>query len=259
MPTATNRATRQRRIPHHLDARNRRTALSSFALAVVVALVASAVAPHIAKAATATEKSQELAILVAAHTAYTQPGALPGIRMVPGTQPVTGTQTTLPVLRRAVTNQGVAWLLVMLPGRPNGAQGWIEERGTVRAATSWRIVVMTTSRRVFVYRRGALVRTFRAVVGKPSTPTPLGVFFVSESVRMPPGSVGGPFALALSAHSDVLRTFGGGSGQIAIHGTARLNDAIGTASSHGCVRLADQDIRWMAAHIAPGVPVEIAR
>ena len=61
-----------------------------------------------------------------------------------------------------------------------------------------------------------------AIVGKPSTPTPHGRFFVEESVRMPPGSAGGPFALALSAHSDALRTFEGGSGQVAIHGVANL-------------------------------------
>jgi lipoprotein-anchoring transpeptidase ErfK/SrfK len=75
---------------------------------------------------------------------------------------------------------------------------------------------------------------------------------------MPVGSSGGPNALALSAHSDVLRTFDGGSGQIAIHGVANLAGAMGTASSHGCVRLAERDIRWIAAHIAPGVPVDIA-
>ena len=74
---------------------------------------------------------------------------------------------------------------------------------------------------------------------------------------MPAGDPGGPFALALSAHSNVLRTFEGGSGQIAIHGIENLDGVLGTASSHGCVRLADKDIRWLAAHIAPGVPVDV--
>jgi lipoprotein-anchoring transpeptidase ErfK/SrfK len=178
-------------------------------------------------------------------------------RRVSFSRPITGEQTALPVLDRLGTPEGVAWLLVMLPGRPNGTRGWIEQRGTRRRTTSWRIVVKTASRRLLVYRRGMLVRTFPAVVGKPATPTPHGVFFVEESVRMPAGSAGGPFGLALSAHSDVLRTFEGGTGQIAIHGVAKLSGAVGTASSHGCVRLADRDIRWMAAHIAPGVPVVI--
>ena len=74
---------------------------------------------------------------------------------------------------------------------------------------------------------------------------------------MLPGSAGAPFALALSARSDVLQEFEGGPGQIAIHGVGSLGGTPGTAVSHGCVRLANRDIRWLAARIAPGVPVTI--
>ncbi len=76
---------------------------------------------------------------------------------------------------------------------------------------------------------------------------------------MPPAAPVAPYALALSAHSDVLQEFEGGSGQIAIHGLAISQASLGTASSHGCIRLDDQSIRWLAAHIAPGVPVRITR
>jgi len=91
-----------------------------------------------------------------------------------------------------------------------------------------------------------------AVVGAPSTPTPQGRFFVEESVRMPAGTPGGPFALALSARSNVLQEFEGGPGQIALHGLANLGGRPGTAASHGCVRLANSNIRWMAGRIPPG-------
>lgn len=145
----------------------------------------------------------------------------------------------------------------MVPGRPNGTKGWIAQRGTVLTATRWHLVVRTASRRVLVYRQGRLVRSFAAVVGKPSTPTPHGRFFVEESVRMLLGSAGAPFALALSARSDVLQEFDGGPGQIALHGVANLGGTPGTAVSRGCVRLADRSIRWLAARVAPGVPVTI--
>jgi len=72
---------------------------------------------------------------------------------------------------------------------------------------------------------------------------------------MLPGAAGGPFALALSARSNVLKQFGGGPGQIAMHGVANLGGTPGTAVSHGCIRLANSHIRWMAARLAPGVPV----
>jgi lipoprotein-anchoring transpeptidase ErfK/SrfK len=125
--------------------------------------------------------------------------------------------------------------------------------------TSWQLVVRTSKRRVLVYQHGRLVRAFAAIVGKPSTPTPHGQFFVEESVRMLPGSPGAPFALALSARSNVLQEFEGGPGQIAIHGVGNLGGSPGTAISHGCVRLADRSIRWLAARLAPGVPVTITR
>jgi lipoprotein-anchoring transpeptidase ErfK/SrfK len=163
------------------------------------------------------------------------------------------------VIGHRVTAAGVPLLHVLLPGRPNGSRGWIEQGGTTVAHTTWRIEVRTASRRVLVYHHGRLARTLVAVVGKPSTPTPHGFFFVEESVRMPAESPGAPYALALSAHSDVLQEFGGGPGQVAIHGLAHLTGELGTASSHGCVRLGDESIRWLAARIAPGVPVRITR
>ena len=74
---------------------------------------------------------------------------------------------------------------------------------------------------------------------------------------MLPGSAGGPFALALSARSNVLQEFDGGPGQIGLHGVANLGGTPGTAVSHGCVRLDNPSISWLAARIAPGVPVTI--
>jgi hypothetical protein len=58
----------------------------------------------------------------------------------------------------------------------------------------------------------------RAWVRKVSTPTPTGNFFVEENMATPSGEAGGPFALALSARSNVLHQFDGRPGQIAIHG-----------------------------------------
>jgi lipoprotein-anchoring transpeptidase ErfK/SrfK len=101
------------------------------------------------------------------------------------------------------------------------------------------------------------VRAFQAVVGKPSTPTPTGRFFVEETVQMQAGEAGGPFALALSARSNVLQEFEGGPGQIAIHGRDNLGGTLGTAASHGCIRLATASIDWLAGRMGPGTPVTI--
>ena len=104
------------------------------------------------------------------------------------------------------------------------------------------------------------MRTFPVVVGKPSTPTPArAVLRRGEHPRCRRGSAGAPYALATSARSNVLQEFEGGPGQIALHGVTNLGGTPGTAVSHGCVRLADATIRWLAARMSPGVPVTITR
>ncbi|MGB9185049.1 MAG: L,D-transpeptidase [Solirubrobacteraceae bacterium] len=113
------------------------------------------------------------------------------------------------------------------------------------------------ARRVRVYYNGRILRSFPAVVGKPSTPTPSGTFFVEETVTMPASMPGGPYALALSARSSVFQEFDGGPGQIAIHGRVGLGGDLGQAESHGCMRLGTAAIDWLAARIGAGVRVDI--
>lgn len=204
------------------------------------------------------QATQELAVLRTPHAAHRAPNVgSPQLTLVPARRPITGEQTTLPVIARSIDPSGVRWLDVMLPGRPDGSTGWIAQQGTRPLVTPWRIVVALAARRVSVYDNGRLARSFQAVVGKPSTPTPTGRFFVEETVQMPPSEAGGPYALALSARSNVLQEFEGGPGQIGIHGRDNLGGTLGTAASHGCVRLATASIDWLVARVGPGTPVTI--
>jgi lipoprotein-anchoring transpeptidase ErfK/SrfK len=172
-------------------------------------------------------------------------------------RPITGVPTVLPVVGRRTDGAGRVWLRVELPGRPNGHEGWITAAGVREATTPWRVRIDLSARRVTVQRAGRTVRRFTAVVGKPSTPTPRGRFFVEENVRLGPGDVGAPYALALSARSTVLQEFEGGPGQIAMHGRTNVGGVLGTAVSHGCIRLDDRAIAWMARRIPTGAPVTI--
>ena len=204
------------------------------------------------------QTTQQLAILLTAHGAHRAPAAgSPLLSLVAASRPITGERTTLPVVGHATGPGGVRWLRVMLPGRPDGSTGWIAQQGTRALATGWRILVDLAARSVRVYRNGRTVRTFGAVVGKPVTPTPTGQFFVEETVQIAAGEPDGPFALALSARSNVLQEFEGGPGQIGIHGRDGLGGTLGQAESHGCIRLATPSIDWLAARIGPGTPVKI--
>jgi lipoprotein-anchoring transpeptidase ErfK/SrfK len=218
------------------------------ALAFVVATPAPAAAPP----------PQPLAVLLRAHVAHSAPNAdAHAIEVVAGRRPLTRVPTVLPVLGRG--GRGHSWLRVRLPGRPNSHAGWISARGTRATETEWRILVSLSARRVTVTRSGRAVRRFRAVVGKPSTPTPRGVFFVEEALALSSYEAGGPYALATSARSNALQEFDGGPGQIALHGTDNLTGALGTAVSHGCIRLGTHAITWLSRRIGAGVPVTVTR
>jgi lipoprotein-anchoring transpeptidase ErfK/SrfK len=207
-----------------------------------------------ANAAPTVAPTQELVTLLAAQAVRSAPNAsATPLATLEAQRPITGVRTVLPVLGHAVGG----WLRVRLPGRPNGSTGWIRTRATAVGVTPWHIVVDTARRRVLVFRAGRVVKIFRAVVGKPSTPTPAGTFFVEEAVRLSPADVGAPFALALSARSNVLQEFDGGPGQIALHGLSNIGGILGTAASHGCVRLDDAAMRWLVGRIGAGVPVTV--
>jgi lipoprotein-anchoring transpeptidase ErfK/SrfK len=180
------------------------------------------------------------------------------VSTIPARRPLTRVRTVLPVLAvKTAEGGGPAWLRVTLPGRPNGRTGWIMAKDAKLSTTPWRLTVTLASRTVEVRYGGQIVRRFRAVIGAPSTPTPRGDFFVEESVSIGAQAPGGPYALALSARSAVLQEFNGGPGQIAIHGSQGLSGALGSAVSHGCIRVSGSAISWLAARIDAGTPITV--
>lgn len=210
--------------------------------------------------ASSVAASQPLVVVQQGHFARTRPNAgARRVEYVNALRPLTRVRTVLPVLGYATSSAGNPWVNVRLPGRPNGHEGWIPASGTRRTSTAWHVAIRLSTRRVTVYRDGRAKRRFAAVVGKPSTPTPRGRFFIEEAVELSSRDVGGPFALAASARSDVLQEFAGGPGQIALHGTDDLSGALGTAASHGCIRLSTRAITWLARRIGSGVPLTITR
>jgi lipoprotein-anchoring transpeptidase ErfK/SrfK len=224
----------------------------------VLAIGGAGVAPAAPAPTPRPWSAQPLVALLGGHVARRAPNSdAARIEAVAARRPLTGARTVLPVLGHRGPDE--AWLLVRLPGRPNGHTGWISASRTRRTTTPWQIVVSLSRRHVDVLRGGRVVREFAAIVGKRSTPTPSGTFFVEEALRLSPSASGAPFALATSARSDTLREFDGGPGQIALHGTGNLSGSLGTAVSHGCVRLSPHAITWLAGRIGAGVPVTIER
>jgi hypothetical protein len=150
-----------------------------------------------------------------------------------------------------------AWLHVFLPARPNGSTGWVRAADVDVRGVPYRVDVLRSAHQLRLYERDRLVKTFPVAIGTRDTPTPGGTFYLKELIRPTNrGGVYGPYAYGLSGFSDVLTTFSGGEGVIGIHGT---NDpsVIGTDVSHGCIRLRNADITYLAQRLPLGTPVQI--
>jgi lipoprotein-anchoring transpeptidase ErfK/SrfK len=183
-------------------------------------------------------------------------------RVVWRAQPQTdwsGEPQSLLVLGSAVRG-GQLWLRLLLPIRPDGTSAWIPRNRVTLSRTRYWLVVAKHRRLVQVYVDGALRDSFPAVIGKPATPTPDGLAAIYERDRQPdPAGFLGPWALPLTALSNVLRSFGGGPGRIAIHGRGgpSLLNPLGSAASHGCIRIDNGPVTWLATHVPQGAPVQI--
>jgi hypothetical protein len=149
------------------------------------------------------------------------------------------------------------WLHVWLPERPNRSQGWIRSDQVQLVKNDWKVLVDVSDHHLLVQHGDETAFDVTVATGQAAYPTPLGSFFVTAVLwTQNPGGAYGPAAIALSAFSDVLTEFGGGDGQVALHGTNNPN-SIGRDASHGCVRLPNDAVADLAAQLPLGTPVEI--
>jgi lipoprotein-anchoring transpeptidase ErfK/SrfK len=155
-----------------------------------------------------------------------------------------------------VVDRQDGWLEVALPTRPNGSTGWIRDEAVDIEEVSYELVVDVTARTLTLLDGGETVLTTAAAVGTPDLPTPTGDFYLTDKLATGDDGAYGPFALGLSAHSEVLTEFAGGDGQVGIHGT-NDPDSIGRPVSHGCVRVANDVITQLADLLPLGTPVTV--
>jgi lipoprotein-anchoring transpeptidase ErfK/SrfK len=182
---------------------------------------------------------------------YANPGDATPAQTLPNPRPLGGP------LVLVVTKQQAGWLHAELPVRPNGSTGWIKASDVSLTHHDYRIVVSLGQHQIWVYQGSTLLDNEPIGVGTGATPTPGGAYFTADFVQITQaGSPYGPYAYGLSGFSDVLTSFGGGPGQLAIHGT---NDpsGLGQDVSHGCIRMSNAGITKLAGILPIGVPVTV--
>jgi lipoprotein-anchoring transpeptidase ErfK/SrfK len=151
------------------------------------------------------------------------------------------------------------WLQVQISRRPNGTIKWIHASDVSLREVPNRIVIQREARMLTVYKGTSDEKVFETQTanGAPRTPTPLGDFFIDVVVKIShPTGAYGPYQLSVAGFSDVLQSFAGGVGQIAIHGTNHP-ELIGQFVSNGCVRMNNDDVTTLAALAPVGTPVSI--
>jgi len=148
-----------------------------------------------------------------------------------------------------------ARLQVRLPIRPNGSTAWIDASQVVTYVVPNDIVIDLSDRMLRARHGDEVLMAAPVAVGSPSTPTPEGEFYVDISLANPGGSYGS-WMLSVAGFSDVLTDFGGGIGQIAIHGWSD-ESVIGQAVSNGCIRMPNGVIERLAPLAPVGTPVTI--
>jgi lipoprotein-anchoring transpeptidase ErfK/SrfK len=229
-------------------------------LVAVAALVASAyVAPPAGAVGAPTLRVAWTARLVVPARATAHPGRGRTLARLPVTTSWGGGPVTL-LVHGAHRRDGRLWLRVGLMRRGPRRTGWIPADVAVLDRTRWRVEVSLHRRRVVIRHGGRVRWRLRAVVGASTTPTPTGTFSLLERVRQPdPHAFSGSWVLFLSAYSSAVRWFDGNDGQVGIHGRggASLRDPLGTARSHGCIRLTNRAVARVARHVPDGSPVVI--
>jgi len=151
---------------------------------------------------------------------------------------------------------GVRWYRLSLPGRPNGARGWVRADAVDVQPVRNRIVVRLHARTIEVRRvaDGRLLLRGPVAIGKPDARTPLGRNFYVQSAFVPTDPFYGVYALETSAYSRVTDW---PTDVVGIHGT-NSPQLLGGAVSHGCVRVSN-DVARRLERLAPlGTPIDIA-
>jgi lipoprotein-anchoring transpeptidase ErfK/SrfK len=133
---------------------------------------------------------------------------------------------------------------------------------TLRALVG-KITVDISTRTLVLERNGKKVKTYRVAVGTAEYPTPTGTYRIVTKQKNPtwnpPDS---PWAEGLgpippgAGNPLGTRWIGTSAPAIGIHGTP-ADYSIGTAASHGCLRMHMPDVEELYEQVAVGMPVEI--
>jgi lipoprotein-anchoring transpeptidase ErfK/SrfK len=162
---------------------------------------------------------------------------------------------TLPFVALGHTGKKVR---VLLPARPNGSIGWIDETKLELRRNDYRIEINREKFELILFNHNKPVRTIKIGIGNEETPTPKGVYYTLYAAKpTTPDTVFGAFVIGLSGFSEVLSaSFNGSGARLGLHGTNKPG-LLGSKVSKGCIRMDDVDITYLVKTLPLGTPVQV--
>ncbi|CAB4576149.1 unannotated protein [freshwater metagenome] len=161
-----------------------------------------------------------------------------------------------PLVVEVLENQG-DYMKVLITARPNHTTGWVKADDVTIAATEYRMELDLSTFHLKVFKGPDVFVETDVVIGKDSTPTPVGHYFVTEKIKNSSDTgVYGAWILPINGYSEVLDTFDSGLPQVAFHGTNQP-ELVGTKASNGCVRIPNDVVTKIAETIPAGTPIDI--
>ena len=152
------------------------------------------------------------------------------------------------------TKRSLAFLMAMfivLAPRPSIAQ-----TETANASATRVVVVSLADRQLAVLEEGNVIARFPIAIGAETSPTPTGDFRIVSRVAHPTYYHPGTVIPAGKDNPLGTRWLGLSQKGYGIHGT-NAPRSIGTAASHGCIRLRNRDIERLFSMLQVGDGVEI--
>jgi lipoprotein-anchoring transpeptidase ErfK/SrfK len=177
--------------------------------------------------------------------------------------------------RRLAGREDLARRIVAALEHPSSRRDFAAHAATVQPAVTtqgiWAAhpVAVTVSKRdkmVRVLDHGKVVKRYHVAVGMPKYPTPEGQFAVQTMQKDPvwnvpnaewAGDLAGRTIPGGSPQNPLKARWIGFDGSVGFHGTGELG-SIGTAASHGCVRMRPDDVKDLFRRVDVGTPVLVA-
>lgn len=145
---------------------------------------------------------------------------------------------------------------------PVAAQANLLESSSEATMQPLRLEIQKSKRRVTLYQGNTKLKSYPIAVGKPGWETPKGTFKVRQMLRNPkwispktgeaipggdPDNPLGKFWIGFWTD---------GKNWIGFHGTPNP-ETVGTAASHGCIRMYNKDVEELFAKVSLGIEVKV--